>query len=317
MRATGHAEIEFPATLDDIGIRAKPKGYIGVIYADGNRMGDRFQKIKTKTALRHFSDIVDKATRHAISSVLARKFADATGTPMLPVVVPLCGGDDLIVVAPAQHTMDIALEYLREVQRLIANMMSKEVEEMQGTSEVSACAGVAIAKQATPMSALFDLSHDLCRQAKRRSYDEYQQNREVACLDFQVVTTPTWGNVEETRREQFAISDDRRLTCRPYTVDETQGLIRAARELKQAKFPQGKLHDLYRSLWQGKHQATLTYSTISVRAGNTNDEQRRALDNVKEYLRVDPPPWRQVTGQSLETPYGDLVEIYPFVKEQE
>jgi hypothetical protein len=194
--------------------------------------------------------------------------------------------------------------------------MSNEVKGMLGTDEISACAGVAIAKEATPISELFELAQDLCKIAKRRSYDIHlQEEREVACLDFQVVTTPSWGDVEETRYIQFRTEDENRLlTYRPYTIGEVENLIKAVRELKKEKFPQSKLISLYKSLWQGKHQAMFHYLTLFVRA---RDEQKKALKKVEEYLNVAAsmtPPWKKTHEQEDATAYGDLVEIYPFVE---
>lgn len=322
-----HIETELPETLEDIGNASKPKGYMGVIYADGNRMGDHLQKIKTKEALKNFSLAVDEAARETIYAMIFQRYENDLLSlfndgkePILPTIVPLCGGDDLLVVVPAHQALEIAIEYLEKFQKIVKQKMSDEVKRMIETDEISACAGVAIAKEATPISELFELAQSLCKMAKRRSYDIHlRERREVACLDFQVVTTPSWGDVEDTRAEQLTIKD-RRLTCRPYTIDEAESLIKAVRELKGQKFPQSKLMGLYGSLWQGKHQAMLSYLTLFARAP---DRQKKALKKVEEYLQATAstmamtPPWKKVREADREaeaTAYGDLVEIYQFVE---
>lgn len=315
--------VGFPRELDkDIGNHATPERYIGVIYADGNRMGDRLLQIKSKTALRGFSKTVDTATSQAIASVLAKCWGQLPAPedrPLLPALVPLCGGDDLVVIVPGQVALEVAVGYLREFQEQVRQSLPREVEEMIGGREVSACAGVAIGKAHVPLAVLFDLAKELCGLAKKRSFDLFQQtNREEPCIDFQVVTTPNWAEVEISRSEQLLPRDNLRLTCRPYTVGGAEGLIKAVRSLKSEKFPPGKLHDLYRSLWLGRHQATFKYLTMFVRAQESavGQRQRSALREAEADLEVLLPPWRPWPGRSLawETPYADLVEIYQFIE---
>ena len=193
---------------------------------------------------------------------------------------------------------------------------------MLGSREVSACAGVAIAKAHTPLSALFDLAHGLCNLAKERSYDSYLENGcEESCLDFQVVTTPNW-DTPKTTRQALTPRQDTRLTCRPYSVLEVKKLLEAVRTLKLEQFPPGKLYDLYRSLWQGRHRATYQYLTLYARARESQNgvKQQSALLTVEQLLNLGqgrfPAPWRPWQGlsQGQETPYGDLVEIYQFVQ---
>lgn len=314
----GGPRVRFPRELDeDIGDGANPPGYIGVIYADGNRIGDWLRRIKSKTALRDFSQTVDDATTQAISSVLARRWREHWhGQQVLPALVPLCGGDDLVVVVRGEHALAIAIEYLQQFQKR-AQMPPAVVNEIDN-NEVSACAGVAIGKSHVPLSALFGLAHELCGLAKQRHYDLFQgQQGEVSCIDFQVVTTPNWGDVEVARREQLQPREDCRLTCRPYTLSEAEGLVKAVRELKTSKLPSGKLHDLYRSLWLGRYQATQKYLMTFVRARESamGPRQQSALRQAQAHLGVVTPPWKPGETAKWETPYADLVEIYQFVGE--
>jgi hypothetical protein len=314
--------VGFPRELDeDIGKHATPERYIGVIYADGNRMGDRLLQIESKTALRGFSKTIDTATTQTIASVLAKYWEQLPapeGRPLLPALVPLCGGDDLVVIVPAQVALEVAVRYLRMFQDQVRQSLPREVEEMIGGREVSACAGVAIGKSHVPLARLFDLAQELCRLAKKRSFDLFQRTRrEEPCIDFQVVTAPNWAEVETSRSEQLLPRDNLRLTCRPYTVGEAEGLIKAVRSLKGEKFPPGKLHDLYRSLWLGRHQATFKYLTmfVRVRENAAGQRQQSALREAEASLKVLLPPWRPWPERSLawETPYADLVEIYQFI----
>lgn len=316
----------FPRELDEIGQCAKPKGYIGVVYADGNRIGDRLQKIKTKSGLKEFSELLRGASRHAIEAALKNRpnlLITDHGRRLLPILVPLYGGDDIVIVVPGQHALQIAVKYLEEFQVYVRQHMSPMLEEELGSRKISACAGVVIAKAHTPLSSLFELAEDLCRVAKKRSHDLSRQQEEVEepCIDFQVVTTPNWGEVRSTREQQFMVGQDFRLTCRPYTVAEVNDLIEFIRGLKREKFPPGKLHSLYQNLWRGRYQATLHYLMLYVRAREspTGPKQKTALREAKERLGVNLPPWKDwpVGDGKFQTPYADLVEIYQFIEDEE
>jgi len=198
---------------------------------------------------------------------------------------------------------------------------------------MSACAGVVIAKAHTPLASLLDLAHELCKSAKVRSYEFARPLRglpsqEVPCLDFQVVTTPSWKNVREVRATEYVLSDRTRLTARPYTAEEAENLMKAVQILKREKFPPGKLYDLYRGLRIGRHQAVFHYLTLWMRAQESlvGYKQKSALREAGKLLAVSPelspgtpaPPWQQWPGPGrgadwAQTPYGDLVEIYAFV----
>jgi CRISPR-associated protein Cmr2 len=322
--------------LDEIGETAEPQGYIGIIYADGNRMGDHLQQLETLRELQAFSATVDKAVKQALTMALLRRYTvTQTKVKWLPVLIPLCGGDDLVVIVPGHDALGVAVDYLQEFQNRVRGSLPEVVAQRIGGREMSACAGVAIAKAHTPLVSLFDLAHELCQSAKTRSYAYArplpgQASQEVPCLDFQMVTTPSWKNVKEVRTTEYVLDDRTRLTARPYTVEEVRRLLRAVQALKREKFPPGKLYDLYRGLQVGKGQAVLRYLTLLMRAQEspTGYKQRTALKEAAALLGVSPdssletplPPWQPWSGPErgpdwLQTPYGDMVEIYAFVQD--
>jgi len=304
-------QIYFPTQIDHIG----DPNYIGIIYADANRMGDRLPCIRDKQSLGEFSKVIDIAVRNAITEVILKK---CNGS--LQVMIPLCGGDDLVAIVPSKYAFELAIDYIEEFQNQVRQNLPDKVANMLNSKEVSACAGVAIAKSHTPLSELFDLSHDLCKSAKQRSYDIFLRDKtECPCVDFQVVTTPSWGDLDEVRKTEYLLNDKIRLTSRPYTVNESRKLICAVNALKQQKFPLSKLHDLFVSLRRGKDQAIYSYLHLYVRARESRTlKQRTALSDVACCLGINNvmlAPWKDwgIDSGTLQTPYGDLVEIYEFV----
>jgi hypothetical protein len=55
-----------------------------VVYGDGNRMGERLDRIGDEHLLRSFSHIVDHAARHAICSALARRSRPVSAPTAFP-----------------------------------------------------------------------------------------------------------------------------------------------------------------------------------------------------------------------------------------
>ncbi|MFQ6028579.1 MAG: hypothetical protein ACE5Q6_13920 [Dehalococcoidia bacterium] len=335
----GLAEIDpkpfrFPRELDEIALMASPRSYLGVIYADGNRIGDLLLRLQDPDALRRFSEMVDNAVTASVVDAVKNRFAGIFlqrsvegiigDQPVLPLVAPLCGGDDLVLITRGEDAYGLALDYLAQFESQVRSALDhpdlQSVKEMIDKDWLSACAGVVIAKGHTPLSDLMALATDLCHSAKRRSYQELQADPagpEVSCIDFQVITTPRWGNLGSVRSgPEYVLREDTTLTARPYTLQEGRELQQAVGELKEVNFPNGKLHDLYRSLRTGIAQAQLDYLTMYLRARQSEDmNQKKALSRVEKLLAATPTeaPWEVRGVADRTTRYGDLTEIYSFV----
>ncbi len=115
-----------PQDFEDIGEMSRPKNYMAFIYADGNRMGETLRHIsglfkEDKEALqaqRAFSEIVDQACREAaVEAVLGNVPQKEKGTEsgparFIPAEFIMAGGDDLMLVVPAQCALEVAADFL-------------------------------------------------------------------------------------------------------------------------------------------------------------------------------------------------------------
>ncbi|MGV3720920.1 MAG: Cas10/Cmr2 second palm domain-containing protein [Actinomycetota bacterium] len=296
--------------LSEIG-RAS-EGYIGVVYADGNRMGERLLRIRTEPSLQGFSDAVRGGVWAAVTAVAGG--LAARDREYLPAEVPLVGGDDVIMIVPADRALEAAENLVRTAADAIHAQMPAGVRsELGEQAQVSLCAGVVIAKDHVPIAGLVDLAHELCNTAKGRYRHELEKaagDREPACIDFQVITTASWRS-ESDHAELYHLGD-RRLTSRPYTSTELTGLLQAARLLDEAGVPNGKLGDLYRSFWQGPARARAAYHTLLMRSTR---EQLEALWGAEPLLGLGvEAPWKtDWSGRGSCTPFPDLIELLPFL----
>ena len=91
------------------------KEYLGLIYADANSMGKALEDLETLQELEEFADRVDKAVFKAMA------YAITTYLPIqgktFPFDILLIGGDDIIMVTPADKAMQIARTLAEEFHK--------------------------------------------------------------------------------------------------------------------------------------------------------------------------------------------------------
>ena len=121
-------------SLREIGAASDPEGYVAYIYADGNNMGGYIQKsIKTPEAYQQFSQDVSHATEYAVYRAIAshlqpfrytpdaRSSRENKGTPVWihPVEILTIGGDDVLLIVPADKALAIAKTISEEFEKLL------------------------------------------------------------------------------------------------------------------------------------------------------------------------------------------------------
>ncbi|MBV6626162.1 MAG: type III-B CRISPR-associated protein Cas10/Cmr2 [Rivularia sp. (in: Bacteria)] len=126
------------------------KGFIAHIYADGNNMGGYIQKIRTAKEYQKFSQDVDNATKYAVFQALAdnlhpRQLQGITkdskskvkdGDFIHPFEIITIGGDDVILIVPADKALEIAQAIGENFEKILLGelkIQEKEKEiEIQG-----------------------------------------------------------------------------------------------------------------------------------------------------------------------------------------
>src|SRR4051812_5162801 len=115
----GWATVERPADLDDIGAASDPAGYVGVIYADGDAIGDQLERQSTPAAFRAFSERLAEATEHAVYAALAdhlRPVQSRDGHWQHPFEVLNIGGDDVLLLVPGSVALATAAAIGRQFE---------------------------------------------------------------------------------------------------------------------------------------------------------------------------------------------------------
>jgi len=235
------AEFAFPSRTDDLGRSPGEESHVAVIHADGNGMGQRLARIGgddrqptrnrayveqvrtfsrgvTRAAMQAQQDVLDRLIEHLRQSdhdprgrfsVANLRVID--GQRYLPFRPLVFGGDDLTVVCDGRLGLAVATSYLRAFARHTRELPG-------GDGPATAAAGVAIVKSHYPMARAYDLSVELCQNAKRyRRELASATGQDLATLDWHFAQGGLAGKLEDMRQREYGTADGR-LTLRPVTL---------------------------------------------------------------------------------------------------
>lgn len=308
-----------PRDLESIGQVSSPPGYIGYIYADGNSFGQWLTALNEESEFRSFATKLDQilcqVTFDALLGSESLKPQQDTKEHRhfyYPFDILLLGGDDIVIVTPADAALPLAL-------RICQDFEEQATEELKQPLTLSA--GVVLAHASFPIRSLFDLAEELVQSAKNK----LAPKAESGTIDFMVITDPSSQSVEQMREQldYASSSPDRliRLTDRPYTLAEMRKLLCQVARLKKENFPRNRLQFLVEGI--DRSETTGTYHTAMVygRLRESEHRKRQALAQLFiEPMEKAPPvphPWfKQGVEQGMEvwaTRLLDAVELYRFV----
>ena len=324
-------------SLTDIGDCSSWNGYIGLVYADGNGMGKIIKALDLPPTYRQFSIIVDESIREACFTALNQVAGSEINNvrnalrnqkpfKSLPADILLLGGDDLLVVLPADRALDFAQRATEEFQRLTQekiNALEDEetrafFREQTNNKGFTISCGVAIAKSNYPFYLLLELAGELLKNAKRKdSFYSHSEADSVSRIDFHVVAGANSHALKQVREETYLAKEkatDPR-TLRPLSCQQLDQLRENVRELQAAGFPHSKLHALQEAaLLPNERQTSMRIQEIFARCRHGQDQsQRRALwesvDSMRPAGYSFEFPWFENGDQRLLC-VADLVEAY-------
>ncbi len=300
--------------LGSIGRQSRPRGYVALVYADGDGIGKLLHEVIATEGFAGYSrlsDALDTAANAATADALARAYGSRAPHEFfdpeeqrlvraLPFEVITIGGDDVILIC----TADKGLQVAHDLSKSFAQAMD------DSNFKVSASVGVVIAHASMPVVQLEHRGRDLLKSAKRTSGDG------LGGVDFHVVTTPTLDSIGAVRAREYAYTTDDEQTLfyqRPYRRDRFQTLLGAARELQ--KLPPSKRADLYHACRGPRLQAMLDTLTIHARLTTTQREQ--LLNALAAFASLANYPFgAKNADDEVATALIDLLEATEFVSEE-
>ncbi|HBB30412.1 MAG TPA: type III-B CRISPR-associated protein Cas10/Cmr2 [Cyanobacteria bacterium UBA8803] len=352
------AKIEAAQSLTEIGDASK--GFVAYIYADGNNMGGYIQKyITTPKRYQKFSEDIFEATKNSVYMALAKHLephqlqnldpddesTHKNGDWIHPFEILLLGGDDVLIVVPANKALEIAKtigdkfeEILLKTGRYKPVNSTKEAHRYKGERfpishcELSTSIGVLITAYNTPIYYAKNLYEQLLKSAKKKA-KQLKKNHHYygGTVDFLTMKSVTMisSNIETFRKEGLTKQPPRQPILKfygaPYTLHELGGLLKTAEALKKSEFPRSQLYQIRSLLEQGKHTAILNYRYFRTRLKPKN---QKLLKEKFEQAWCEAKtndgnlaPWMSLLEEDCTTTYEtiwrELVDLYPFIQESE
>lgn len=350
-------------TLDAIG--SSSDGFVGFIYADGNNMGGYIQsQIKSPQDYAKFSrdifEATEKSVYRAIADCLQPQIIENLGNPDSPhkdgeIVHPFeivtIGGDDVLLIVPANKALDIAHKIGVEFEQILSENPGYRLNDShrenlcrchrysnsssntpRSKCQLSISSGVLITSYNTPIYYADRLVSQLLKSAKEKAKDLKKYGYCGGTVDFLILKSVTMisSKIKEFRKQALEIestSKKLRMYAAPYTLHELGGLLKTAQALIQSNFPRSQLYQLRSILERGRRTAILNYRYFRVRLKDKQHLLEQHFEKAwclpkDENNNGNLAPWMSVLDEkgsviAYETIWRDLVDIYPFVEERD
>jgi len=309
-----------PDDFEELAKMSTPGNYIGLIYADGDSMGRELEKLKPEADFKKFSEDVDGGVSQAVAKAIVEHLQPQNKT--WPFDILLLGGDDLVMVTPADKVLDVGLIVMEQFTKLTGKSLS---------------VGIAIAHTNYPFGQLRRLAESALKFAKKEGAKrrQFDPNFKEGLLNFVVVSSANhlefgeYYNEDLTAYAEIGDGGSKKpknlfRTLRPYSAVDFRKLLEKVRSGPIIRSPRGKLQQLRQSLFQSKNQSLIDGLTLLFHW--QNKDQRKAIqdvvmdftprngNNLPEHGQMF--PWYQTgskTDPEYYTPLLDLVEIFDFV----
>mgnify|MGYP002402070883 CR=1 FL=1 len=338
-----------PGDFNDFRNFGKAKDYIGLIYADGNGMGSKVEKLPTLPEIRDFAKAVDDSIYNAVCDAIKEHLPVWEGVNqesgkqenLFPFDLLLLGGDDVVMVTSAVVAMDVA--------RTIATSFHKYTREKDPKKQGhNLSVGVVLAPVKYPFGLLQDLAESALKHAKMEGAKRKLEKETITSaygdtlINFMTVTGSTshdfkrvYKSLHDTHGKGNGHDGEVAFyaTLRPYTIEELDFLLGAIREGKKMGLGRTKLHQAREAVLQ-MNLTTSVYEGMAL-LRNWRSGQR---DFVTQFVREtgwhyqkphsdeEKPstmfpratfPWFADGPDIYKTPLLDFVELYDFVAQEE
>lgn len=226
-RLVENEKLKFPNSTNELEKKFDNLDWLAIVHADGNGLGQIFLNfenfinqeltgIEDKNRdyinqLRKFSLALDLCTENAFKKSI--KVFEETKTvikrnqvqKILPIVPLVLGGDDLTVICDGKKAIEFTKEFLlafeaetarEDLPDTLNDIIPSLAKDEKGlnSSNLSACAGIAIIKPHFPFSVGYHLAESLIKSAKtvknnvkQRVKGEDKKTASCSALDFHIV----------------------------------------------------------------------------------------------------------------------------------
>lgn len=325
---------ERPGDFNELrGMTTGAKEYLAVIYADGNGMGQMLGKLSTLSQLSETATNIDQAIYESIGFAIGQYLPIQPGEGRIPPRFPfdllLVGGDDLMIVTPADRALDVALVIARKFHEVT----QQSDPEKKG---YNLSIGVVFAPVKYPFDLLQKQVDETLHYAKKvgqalQRPTEYGET----LINFMIVMGSSGQDFEEVYRSLRGFEDGKTFygTLRPYTVEELESLQSEIREGREQRLGRTKLHQIREAVLKMNLTTSVYEGLAALRNWRPNERNfitRLVYEFASRYQQThyDPEqpgtlfprvtfPWFADGQRAYRTPLLDFVELYDFIAGEE
>jgi hypothetical protein len=211
------ARFSFAKEIELLGQKDE-NNYMAVVHIDGNGIGSKVSGLNTLEDLQKFSIEREKIVTRSLKKLIDHNIVghlewladsgielktDSNNKIILPIRPLLHGGDDITFICNGRLGLYLAEAFIRYY-----------TEDKSVIPE--ACAGVAIVKTKFPFYKAYQLSEQLCGEAKKASRKD--QNRSY--LSFYYSSGGVAGDIEDIRAQSQKLNNQRSLYFGPYSLHD-------------------------------------------------------------------------------------------------
>lgn len=262
------AQLFIERNIDTLQRRFESSQWLGVVFADGNALGQIFinmdhhlntlaaNGISLGSALkvtRLFSEELEAASEWAF--VTACRFIDQIAGEQqlinfgqrtverrrIPIIPLILAGDDMTVLVQGEYALPFARRFLEALEErtgdaTVCPTIKTITEVALGAPRLSAGAGVALVKHHFPFHLAHTMAESLLQSAKGakqkvRAQDCDDKPFPVSTLDFHVLHDSSYTRLDMIRDRRLTVGSDR-LYGGPYVVTPTEQLSGATAQGK-------------------------------------------------------------------------------------
>ena len=152
---------EMAVSINDIDVSEDTElqnNLFGVIYIDGNNLGNLYSKIRDEKDYREKSQAIERCVAESLKKAIAEnKLEGAYSTPII-------GGDDLLLFVPAAKIF--------AVYETLTENIDKEFKALG----IGFCCGMALVPKKLPVRFIFEVVEELLKSAKKAAYKANYSN---------------------------------------------------------------------------------------------------------------------------------------------
>ncbi len=264
---------------------------IGVIYGDGNSLGDIYKSFEDYKDYARFSRELESTIASAVRNALQEGQKGEVHT-----AAPILGGDDLMLLVPQSRVIPV----LQTLKRELGNCSFCK-------TPITFSFGVAILPVTLPLGFIFSISEELLKSAKKERVKAIQQKRPDAkdhFLSFRYLKGHTFEAKKTKTFPHFQASFDRGMS-----FQELEKILALESRVANSGFSKNIIQKLWRNLEMDPCTAAINLFYFLHRTKGVDDQWSK---DFLEGVYMSEHDWKTIcpSKKEIQTRIGTFSELY-------